>query len=280
MKSFTNDEAKWDFLLFLKGLTKDYTTPTQMPEGGREAFFTRVKERSLSTNQFFMAVDNRPIKVISSHCFDKYMAFQLPFSVEQYINNIHPDYLQDYLSWGKAVYSYAHQKPEILVPLQHCFRINFPLKLKDNKYYWVLMEAFPLELDENNRLISQFNAYTVLQAFDVKEKIPLVGDIWDKHFSNDTWTKELWKCRFTLQPFILTDEQRRIFTILRKNPTLSNAEVATLLGKQKNTVDVQIKQILSRARDSFPTRNFPFIREFIEFMNGMGYYEQDAMEVS
>lgn len=61
---------------------------------------------------------------------------------------------------------------------------------------------------------------------------------------------------------------------LSQNPELSNAQIAQALGKQKNTIDMQNKQILSRARDCFPLHHFESIRDVAAVLRDMAFFEE------
>lgn len=62
-------------------------------------------------------------------------------------------------------------------------------------------------------------------------------------FEVKEWTQNVWKDFFTHSPFELTPEQERIIEALGQNNTLTNTEIAQLLNKKKNTIDVQNKHL-------------------------------------
>ena len=74
-------------------------------------------------------------------------------------------------------------------------------------------------------------------------------------------------------PFELTPEQSRIVKILNENIELSNLKIAQALSKQKNTIDVQNKQILTRAREAFPNHPFETIKDLVRFLREIGYFD-------
>ena len=78
---------------------------------------------------------------------------------------------------------------------------------------------------------------------------------------------------FTRQPFILSKEQSRIVELLAKNPQYSNTKIAETFGKQRNTIDIQNKQILAKARQSFPNHPFDSVRDVVRLLSEMKLLE-------
>jgi hypothetical protein len=278
---FSNSRAKFDFYFFTRILSRNYTHPIHLVGKELDAFFAEIRGRSLRSNQFFIAAGLKSLEILFTHRLSDFVKVTEKFSLKEYLNLIHPDYLVDYLAWGKAAYIYVGKNMEAAKPLEYCFRVNFPMKLKDGNYYWVLMECYSLQVDKSNNILAQFNAYTIVDKYESRKKIPLAVNIWNNNFGNEAFTKELWKCHFILKPFILTPAQQAIFDLIKeefkkdpkKETRITNTEIAERLGKEKNNIDVLIKQALTRARDSFPTITFTSIRDLIQFLDSIGYFD-------
>ncbi len=282
MNTFNNTTALEAFQRFVKAFSKNFSEPVCMIGEELESFFLMMIERGRSdfTHQFMLAATTGSNTLIFSHNTEKYVKTNGAFDVNKYLSLIHPDYSSDYILWSIAIYSYSHKVRGILAPLQQCFRINFPFQLIDGKFYWVLMEAFPLQLDKDNNLISHFNVYTVGQKFDETQNLPLVGDIWDNHFNDEAMSLELKKHRFTRKPFILTTEERRIVDFMNKNREASNEGIAKNFEKSPNTIKAQNVKILEKARESFINQSFQSTKDLVRFLRELDYFEKQQFEVA
>ena len=192
---------------------------------------------------------------------------------------IHPDYLKDFLQWGVAAYSMIKIYPDALIPLRNTYRITFPMKLKDEKYYWVQMESTPLTIDKDNNLLSLFNTYTITRPYDERENTALIAELWQENFNDEMWTQQLKKLKFTRNIFTLTPRQKQILEIMRENPEITNAQIAAGLGNQKDTVDTLKKQILAKARNSFSDTPFQTVKDLISFLENMGFFQISFFQI-
>ena len=257
---------------------KSFGEPVRWTDEEAHQFLNTLPLNPLMQNRFAIAANNKTRGVIYHYNLDKYIAYKNKFTVETYFRLVHLDYLEDYIKWGDMVYQYAEKMREILEPMKQCYRISIPLKFKDGHYHWVLMEAYPLQMDQYGNMISHLNIYTILSYFEAKEKIPLVGDMWDNNKLQEDWTHDLWKKYNTHRAFILTHEQSRIVEALNKNIHLTNAEIAKELGKTKNTIDVQNKQILLRAREAFGNQFFTTTKDVVVFLQERAHFQERLFE--
>jgi hypothetical protein len=193
---------------------------------------------------------------------------------------VHPDFMEDYLKWGRATYAYILERREAdIEPLNHSTRMTIPLKLTDGKYYWVLQEAIALQIDANGNLVTHLNIYTVLNEMIGKDDVVLIGRLYNDGFEMKEWTQTVWKDFFTTRPFELTTEHQKIVNLLNENIELSNTAIAEILNKQKNTIDVQNKQIMMRARESFPSHTFGNIKDVVRFLREINYFDDGNTKV-
>ena len=109
------------------------------------------------------------------------------------------------------------------------------------------------------------------------EDVVIIGRFYNNGFEIKEWTQTVWKDFFTKETFELTKEQRRIVEVLHKNIELSNLEIAATLGKMKNTIDAQNKQIIARAKGSFPNHEFATVKDVVRFLREIGYFQEDVL---
>jgi hypothetical protein len=67
----------------------------------------------------------------------------------------------------------------VKTPLTQCTRLTTPLKLKNEKYYWVLQEAICLQVDAAGNLVSHLNIYTILNEMDGNEDVIITGQLYN-----------------------------------------------------------------------------------------------------
>ena len=259
---------------FMKALTHKLGEPIHLTEGECQKVFDDLKADRMMAQKFALVVDVKTQKIIWHLNTEKFLNYKGVFGTEKFFLSIHTDFLVDFIKWVQANYIFIYQNSHVLDPLNQCSRLTVPLKLYDDKYHWVLQEVTPLQVDASNNLVTHLNIYTALRPMEEGEKVQIVGRLYNNGFEVKDWTKSVWKEFFTIRPFELTPEQRRIVTVLNENIELSNLEIAQALGKQKNTIDVQNKQILARAREAFPNRPFETIKEVVRFLREIGYFEK------
>ena len=241
-------------------------------------FLDTLQYNPLMQNRFAIAANNKIGAVVYHFNLDKYVTSSLGFGINAYYRLIQIDYLEDYIKWGEMVYQYADKMRDVLAPMKQSFRISIPMKLKDGHYHWVLMEAYGLQFDAQNNLISHLNIYTILSRFNEKEKIPLVGDMWDSNAKQQDWTHELWKKVVTHRAFVLTHAESQIVEELNKNSHLTNEEIGVILNKSKFTIDGQSKKILARARDAFGNQFFMTTKDVVQFLQERAFFQEQLIK--
>lgn len=242
-----------------------------------EAFLNEVKNRKYINNQFFTIMKATDIEIPFHWNTENFLRSRDIQNADNFLELIHPDYATDYFQWSVAGYLLVQSNKNIVAPYKWIFRIVHPLKLKDNKYHWVQLEAMPLGFDKDKNLISHFNTYTILgKPFDTRERIGLIADIVGDAFSDEALTQNMKKMKFSRQPFALTKSQKLLLETKRSYPDFPNAAIAELLGKTKDTIDTQNKQVLAKAKQSFPSlfpdRQKRTISDVIHFVEEMGYF--------
>ncbi len=268
------------FNRFLDELSKDFTDPVTPTVEEAEAFFDEIRTTHHVSKQFYLVARSQDITLPFHHNTEKYINTRGLLTADKFLELTHPDYVADYLQWALATYAYfqgERHNPDIT---NQFLRLVYPMKLKDYNYHWVLMESTPFQLDKNRNLISHFNVYTILNPYKSDRKLPLIGELWDSDFRNESWTLVLANYRFASKPFFLTPSQRIIVDVISENPEFTNSEIALHLGKQKSTVETQRKQILAKAKESFPHRDFSTVKDLVDFLGEIGYLGQGFFPVT
>ncbi|MBL7814751.1 MAG: hypothetical protein JNL70_07070 [Saprospiraceae bacterium] len=277
IKNIRNFRTLQQFDDYLWELFKDITETVTPSPLELEAFYEEVRSRKNLNGQFFLVMSTIDNGIHFHWNTERYFNSSDLKSDLSFLEMIHPDYLTDYLQWGIAGYAFVLENKHIIEPFKHIFRMIYPIRLKNNQYYWVQMEIFVLGLDKNGNVTYHFNTYTILsKPFFEKEKSAIIVDVSIEGLRDEDLTKELKKWRFTKQPFVLTKSQRQVLYIKRKQPNLTNAAIAALLNKDKETVDTQNKQILAKAKESFPsyfdTTEKRTVTDVIEFLEELSYF--------
>ena len=261
---------------FMRSLTHKLGEPVHLTEGECQKVFDDLKVDRMMAQKFALAINIKTMAIGFHHNTNKFLCYQGQLDLTKFFFMLHPDFMEDYLKWGRATYSYiTNNKVIIKEPLNQCYRITIPLKLKNGKYYWVLQEAVCLQIDAMGNMVSHLNIYTILNEKADNEDVKMTGRIYNNGYEVKDWTQTVWKDFFTIRPFELTPEQSRIVKILNENIELSNLKIAQALSKQKNTIDVQNKQILTRAREAFPNHPFETIKDLVRFLREIGYFEEE-----
>jgi hypothetical protein len=265
---------------FMKALTHKLGEPVHFSEEACEKVFEDLRLDQIMAQKFALAFNIKTLNIGFHHNTAKFLNYKGKFDLNKFFMTVHPDFMEEYLKWGQATYRYIleHKETEI-EPLNHSTRITIPLKLTDGKYHWVLQEAFALQIDSNGNLVSHLNIYTVLNEMIGKEDVVLVGRLYNNGFEMKEWSQMVWKDFFTTRPFDLTPEHQKIVNILNENLELSNTAIAEILNKQRNTIDVQNKQILMRARESFPNHTFGNIKDVVRFLREIDYFNNGNTKV-
>jgi hypothetical protein len=263
-------------IFFMKALTRKLGEPVRLTEGACDDIFNSLKADTLMAQKFAFVYNIKSVTLKYAVNTDKFLPYKGDLDLNKFFMLIHPDFMEKYIKWGQAVYSYLMQQQHTqLEPLNQCTRITVPLKLIDGKYHWVLQEALPLQIDAANNLISHLNIYSVLKPMQEGDKDDMSQRLFNKGLEATEWTKVVWKEFFTLQNFELSDKERPIIDLLMIDNRLSNTEIALKLDRLKSTVDAQNKAILSKARASFPYEIFENLRDVVRFLKILNYFDNE-----
>ena len=264
------------FYFFMKRQTSNYGEPFNLSQEECEKVFESLKSNSFSKYKFYFVLDIRTMKHTYMLNVDKFLMLKNNnFSVDSTFRAIHPDYLVENLQWAESTFRFVTTELKFtdgFKPLQQYYRIQVPMKLLDGNYHWLMMECSPLQLDRDNNVITVLISYTMLRPFVKGEKTVVMGTLYDDDFEKKSELNyAFWKTYFVRKPLVLTPEQNKIIDLLIEDTTRTNSDIACLLQKKKNTIDIQNKQILERARTSFQNEKFESVRDFVEFMKAKNF---------
>jgi hypothetical protein len=262
-----------DYNFYLKTIQKGLEEPFNISMEDLLHQVSNLNGRNHTTNQFYIGISNHPIQFFYEYNTDRYLEYQGKMNNDKYLLLVHPNYLEDFILWKKIFYSYTNTIKGELIPFKDFIRITFPIRLIDKRYYWVQCEITPVQFDNKNDMVSHLNTYTILHKYNPRQSHPLLVDFWKNNYADEKFTKELHKHRFTKKPFYLSKEERKIMDVLLNDPKTTNENIAKYLNKTKNNIDMQIKNLLSKARKNFTTEKFKTKNDIAEFLNKLGYFD-------
>lgn len=258
--------------LFMRSLTKNYGEPVNPNEEESRRILNDLMKDRMMDNKFAVLFNIAKFEAEFYLNTERFLKYSGSFQANKFFNSLHPDFIADYLKYARATYAFIHDNKNLFSPLNQCARSTIPLKLKDGRYHWVLQEAVTFHIDAENNLLSHLNIYTVLRPMEDGENVSVVSHLYNNGYEVTEWTQMIWKNFFTSHSFELTPEQHKIVDVLNKNLDFSNSEIAEILNKKKNTIDIQNKQILARARVAYPNHPFENIKEVVKFIREIGYF--------
>ena len=258
---------------FMRTLTQKIGEPVQLTEEACRKIFADMKADKLMTHKFAMMVNIKMMKIPFHFNTEKFLPYKGKLELTKFFNLIHLNFAIDYIKWGQAVYAFIIKEQENFEPLDYNYRLTIPLKLKDGQYYWVLQESFLLQKDANNRLVSNLNIYTIIRPMERSEDIEMLGRFYNNGFEIKEWAQSIRQQYFNSPKFELTTQQNAIVTQLHLIPLLNNAQIAELLNTSKDTIDMQNKNMLLRAREAFDNQAFGTVKDVVRFLEDLGYFE-------
>jgi hypothetical protein len=264
---------------FMKSLTRNYGEPVNLSKKESQKILNDLRTDKMMEQKFALVLNVKTFQSDFELNVTKYIDCKKGYEADKFLYSMHPDFLEDYLKYARASYKFADENKHLLSPLAQCARSTIPLKLKDGRYYWVLQEAIPFELDAQNNMLTHLNIYTILRPMEDGEKVSVISRLYNNGFEVTEWAQMIWKDFFTSRSFELTPEQKRIVESLNNNIEQSNIEIAQSLSKQKNTIDIQNKQILARAREAFPNHTFVHIKDVVRFLREIDYFNNGNNKV-
>jgi hypothetical protein len=220
-----------------------------------EKYFDSIKEDVLNRKKFFLAVDVKKFAFFFQHNLELFLPVRGNIGMMKYMELIHPEYVQEFSDWATCVYTFAEKIDLNLKPLSQCYKIMLPMRTLEG-YYWILQEAYPLQLDEQGKMISHINEYTIIAPFEAfSSNKHLLGSLWSNNFENKMWTQELQKLFFTREPFELSKKEKEVIKLVKNNFDVDFSVLAARGEiKSLSTFNTHAKNITKKAKCAFPNQ--------------------------
>ena len=214
---------------------------------------------------------------------------------------IHDRYYSTFLALGFMMNGVLHDMNMQLTPLGHRYIINIPLRKRNGSYVWVKQLSTPISIDENGRMIRQFNSYTIISGYK-GIALPFLPRIF---LADGTRAREVEKNLFkrfmSSSLFSISPTQKRVaqaalmlwnkkFNAMgesvdesRPIVPVSHQEIALFMrshwGKihsdiSQGTVRNHVNELKDRAEESFGFR-FPGVVEVAQFLKKLYCLEED-----
>lgn len=289
MNSTTNLNLVFeDLILFIDEIIKDYGEPVRPSTSEIEHLKQQVINNPANNNprlqKNFFLIERVEGQVLFAYNVDKYLGLESDFDLMTFLSCIDDgsyswNYLKDYLSWAKCAYTFANDIFKEIDIDRFAFKIRMPMRCCDGRCYWVLQEVRPLEIDQNNNLISHFNTYTISNLYKEKSPVGLIGELYFDDTYQDKWNKIIAEMRFTITPFMLTPAQRDILHFFYKHSGATIKTCATELKYPINTIkkyisDSQHKRgIIDKAKISFPSIPVRNLRDVVTILEKLGWFK-------
>ena len=259
---------------FLKAYLPQIKAPVNREEAWRAL---RRIERSFLTNRCFFLVFNLKQQDITwSHnlparlpFLDKKRDVDHTLHFTDFVGRVHPNYRWWFLEhslctfelfWEEAI----RRRTDML---KQTYSLQFPVLLKDGRYWWVSQHVMPLELDGHKRLVSHLTEYHVVGPFQ-KQLPPMPTLLFGSDRRMDLEKKQL--ARFAkkfLQRLDLREEELALVRLYLARPEISIPKAAEVLGISPNTVKKYNRRIVRRAGSLIPF-DFRSAKEAVLFCQG------------
>ena len=262
-----------NYFLYINELCKNFGEPVNLTGAACEDYFKQLTSIDHPVNTFILAARVTSSELLWHHNLDRLVSDDPKFNVYDYFSRIHPKYLQEYMRWGIAIYQYAQEVKFRLSPKQHVFTLMFPMRMLDDKYYWVSLQGIPIQFDKKYNLISHINIYTKLHPYHEDDKMVLRGYIHDNNGGNEhsNFSADYLESITQLKNLVLTLPELELLIVLVEYPCTTTKELAELLQRSKNTLDKQRRSILRKARCSFELEGFCDVNDVAKFISQRGF---------
>ncbi len=230
-------------------------------------FFENIKKSPLSNKHFYLAVDTYKLELTFQLYLNRFFEHKQHWTIKDFFDQVHPDYLESYLLWAKSIYTMMAAHPEYMSVIDVSYKIMIPLRNAEGKYYWVLQEAYILQLDEYNNPISHFNTYTVVGKYETPQEIygwlssrmevDVVHDVVLKRFYNQ------------ISNFKLSEREKQLVLMLTEKPNMQYKEICSEWDIKEDTVKKHAQSIIDKSKIAFP--NFFKKNEPVTLKNVVNY---------
>ncbi len=238
-----------------------------------DVLFQAIKYNPMCDMHAYLAVHLPTNSICFQHNLAPFFGISQNISLLQFIDLIHPDYIQSFLRWAKAAYLLYENMPEI-IPFKKCYKIKIPMQNLAGEYYWVLQESYILEHDVMQKAINQLNVYSIISKYESCEQV--FAAIYDAQGIDKKTNEQLLYYYNTIHNFHLTTQEILLLKTIQENAAFNYEKIGQLLDIQEETVKCHAKNILKKAKNAF---DIPFktpekatIKQLIHYLEKINYF--------
>ena len=204
-------------------------------------------EKSWNKNKFIICANLKKDTLENCIGIRSVMGWKTDITVAEYFHKIHVDYLSPYLSWSMAVYELSKELKGNLKPLEQVYQLQVPLLHENGKFYWCIMQGFPIRLDKSGNMTIHCNMYQRMEEMNEYNHRLFQPILIENLEIMEEWNKRLASKmkKSVLEPLNI-NEIRTIKLGLTKRKI---DDIATALGVSRDTVMGYNKNILRRGRE-------------------------------
>lgn len=258
-------------LLFARKYASEIGESVLISEHDYQGFIVEQRkqfEQNFNRNKFIICANLKADAL--ENCVDtrEVMGWASDISVEDYFRKVHPDYLSPYLNWSMAVYALSIELRGKLSSFGQVYQIQIPIQHENGKYYWCIMQGFPIRFDKDLNMTVNCNIYQRMEEMN-----PFNHRLFQPFLIERLEIVEDWNTRlaakmkaFVTDPLNI-NELKTIKLVLSGKTT---AEIALEMKVSKNTIMSYKKNILKRGHD-IGGKIFSNAIEVGEYFNSLGW---------
>ncbi len=240
---------------FIHQITKEQQSTDHLTTSDEECtqFFETIKNDVSNNRHFYLALHVPTNTITFQHNLKEFLGIKKEATLEDFIQNIHPNYHASFFQWAKSVHLLLASYPEFVEKDKNItYKIMIPLRNKDSHYYWVMQECICKQASTAGQMITQFNTYTVTYRYDSNHPQEIMGwmsGVLSTDHQKDALLKQFYN---KISNFNLTSKEKMLLSFVRQHTDLSYKEIAPKLDIAEETVKRHSKNITSKVRDAFP----------------------------
>ncbi len=96
------------------------------------------------------------------------------FTLMEYLNHVHPDYLPMFRFWAVAVNEAAYAIHHAVMNNHFVYHISLPLRRADGTYHWYTQHSFAMQTDVEGRYLTHFNFHDYSGHWYAHNRSPLL----------------------------------------------------------------------------------------------------------
>lgn len=224
--------------------------------------FLDENEKMLHPNCFYLLVDNKTGLINWSLRLFKYMGYhdvktrKKDLSLLEVFSWIRPEELPVFLSNGLSVYMEAVNNPEMLSSYRDSISYHIEVHMKDFKgnYFHLLQQAIPMGIDDNGRLVSHLNIYTIIADGYRPNVVPL-SRLYINSSQPSNYNRNIHngisKVFTEMEVLDFNHSHQQIIKAYKENNALTVPQLGKQLRLSENSIRKYQKDMLAKINGSF-----------------------------